>query len=59
MKVPSAQQYLLPNLIHNLSVVPISIPLQDLVGLHQISMYQLLDILQTLNLSYTITLNSL
>ena len=59
IEIPSPQQHLLPKLIHNLSRVLISILLIDLLGLHQTSMHQLIDVLHTLNLSGTITSNSL
>ena len=59
MEVLSAQQHLLPNLIQNLSAVPISILLVDLLGLHQMFVNQLLAVLYKLNLFGTINLNSL
>ena len=56
MQVPSNQHNLLPNIKCNLSTVPISILLVDFLGLQSMSMYQLLDVLHTLNFSGIITL---
>ena len=47
IEVLNAQQDLLPNLIHNYSLVPIGIVLLGILGLRQTSLHQQLDVLHT------------